>query len=56
MILTKIIVPIFINKNNIYLLQSNTNQSLYVQIILYLIQNNTKQKILRFQSTWLILS
>ena len=27
--LTKIIMLIFINKNNIYLLQNNTNQSFY---------------------------
>ena len=43
--LTKIIMRIFIYKNKIYLLQSDTNQSFqckysYVQIISYLIQNN----------------
>ena len=48
--LTEIIMPIVITKNNTYLLQSNTNQSLsskylYVQTILYILQNDTKQKI-----------
>ena len=51
---------IFINESNIYLLQNNTDQSfscnyLYVQTILYLLQTNTKQKILGFQNTRLIL-
>ena len=46
----------FINKNDIYLLQNNTNQLfqckyLHVQTILYLLQNNTKQKIFGFQNT-----
>ena len=46
-------MPIFITKNNTYLLQNNTNQSfqskcLYVQTILYLLQNNTKQKVFGF--------
>ena len=44
-------MPIFITKKNTYLLQDNTNQSfyckcLYVQTILYLLQNDTEQKIL----------
>ena len=48
-------MPIFVNKNNIYLLQSNTNKRfyckyLYVQVILYFIQSNTKQKFLGFHT------
>ena len=44
--LTEIIMPIFVNESDIYLLQNNTKQSflckyLYVQTILYLLQNNT---------------
>ena len=46
-------MPVFVTKNNTYLLQNNTNQSfqckcLYVQTILYLLQNNTKQKVFGF--------
>ena len=46
--LAEVIMPIFITKNNSYLVQSNTNQMfsckcLYVQTVLYLLQNNTKQ-------------
>ena len=42
-----------ITKNNTNLLQSNANQSflckcLYVQTILYLLQNNTKHKVFDF--------
>ena len=52
-------MPIFINKNNIYLIQNNTKQSfyckyLYVQTILYLLQNNTKQKIIGFPYNWFL--
>ena len=58
---TKIIMSIFVNKNYIYLLQNNTNQTfwckcLHVQTIFYLLQNNTKQKIIGFQNTMLITS
>ena len=54
-------MSIFITKNNAYLLQNNTNQNfqskyLYVQTILYLLQNDTKQKIFGFEYTSLILS
>ena len=59
--ITKIIMSIFVNKNYIYLLQNNNNQTfwckcLHVQTILYLLQNNTKQKILAFQNAMLIMS
>ena len=51
---------IFINKNNIYLLQNNTNQSLYnAYIYIYkqhIFQSTTKLKFLAFQSAKLILS
>ena len=58
--ITEIIMPIFITKNNTYLLQNNTKQSfqskcLYVQTILYLLQNNTKQKVFGFQNLRLVL-
>ena len=54
-------MPTFIDKNNISLLQNNTNQSfyckyLYVQATLYLIQINTKRKIFGFQNKRFILS
>ena len=57
--ITNIIVLIFINKYNIYFLQNNAKQRFqckyfYVQTILYLVQNNTKEKILGFQNTKLI--
>ena len=53
-------MQINMNKDNFYLLQNNTNQSflckyLYVQTILYILQNNMKQKNLGFQDTRLIL-
>ena len=63
MTLTKIIMPIFINKNDIYLLQNTNNQSSNANIYMYnfiyeksIIQNNTKQKVLGFQNARLILS
>ena len=48
-------MPIFVTKNNTFLFQNNTNQCfyckcLYVQTILYLLQNNTKQKALVFKA------
>ena len=52
--LTKIIMPIFTNKNNIYLLQITPIKVSIMHIflctnnILYLYQNNTKKKILGF--------
>ena len=58
--LRKIIMLIFINKNNIYLLQNNTNQSFCNAFIYmykqYILQRNTKLKILAFKSTRLILT
>ena len=56
--LRKIIMPIFIYKNNTYLLQNNQSfkcKYLSVQTIIHLFQNNTKQKIFGFQNTRLIL-
>ena len=53
-------MSIFINKNSILFfkvtLTKVSNANIYGQTILYLIQNNTKQKIIRFQNTKLILS
>ena len=54
--LTKIIMPIFTNRNDIYLLQNNTNQSFYNAYIymykqyFYLLQNNTTERFLVFKT------
>ena len=49
-------MPMFINKNNTYLLQNSRSQisNSYVETILYLHQSNSKQQILGFQNTRLM--